>query len=122
MGRIFFFAALAFAAWFVFGAPHMGQPEQASPVTLAQLAADPGTWDGRDIVVTAKVIDRASVLGLGGVLIGDGEGNELLAAGWTGPAAPGSDVTVRGVYHLALAFGDVQFPVVLIPQVPSQGG
>lgn len=121
MGRILFFAALALAAGLVFGAPRMGLLGQGNPVTLAQLAADPGRWDGQEVAVTARVIDRATVLGIGGVLIGDAAGHEVLAAGWTGPTAPGAEVTVRGVYRLAFALGDAQFPVILVPEAPGWG-
>ena len=58
----------------------------------------------------------------GGVLIGDGS-NQVLAAGWTGPAAPGEAVTVTGVYRLALAIGDFQVPMILVvnPEVKEGG-
>jgi hypothetical protein len=85
----------------------------AATVTLAQLAADPARWDGRQVSVSGTVIDRAAVLGLGGVLIGDRAGNQVLAAGWTGPAVPGRTAQVQGEYRLLLAVGDLQVPVIL---------
>ena len=121
MGRFFLLAAIALVAFLVFGPPRLGAGGPSSRVTLAELAANPAQWEGRQVTVSARVIDRASVMGVGGVLIGDGSGHQVLAAGWTGPASPGSNVTVQGAYHLALELGDLQVPIILIPP-PDTGG
>ena len=122
MERFIILVAAGLLVWLAIGQHGAVLSEAATTASLGQLAADPSHWDGRQVTVSARVIDRATVLGLGGVLIGDGS-NQVLAAGWTGPAAPGEAVTVTGVYRLALAIGDFQVPMILIvnPEVKEGG-
>lgn len=121
MARILGLLLIALVVWLALG-PRSGGDGPGVAVTLAQLAADPARWDGRRITVTAQVIDRATVMGMGGVLIGDAAGNRILAAGWTGPASPGATATVSGEYRLALAVGEVQVPLILIVPPPVDRG
>lgn len=114
MFRLLTLAALALGLWMTFGPlrpPPVGGP--ATQVSLSELALDPAAWDGRRVAVTGQVIDRALVLGIGGVLIGDAAGNRLLVAGLSGPVVPGRETQVTGDYRLLLAVGEVQVPVVL---------
>lgn len=121
MGRIILFVVVGLLVWLAVGQHGAVPSGAATPVSVGQLAADPGHWDRRQVIVSARVIDRVTVFGLGGVLIGDG-GNQVLAAGWTGSAAPGDVVTVTGVYRLALAVGDFQVPMILIGDPGAEGG
>jgi hypothetical protein len=113
MGRLLVLAALGVALWLAFAPEGAGPQGPAAPVSLADLAAAPARHDGQRVTVSGRVVDRATVLGVGGVLITDAAGNQLLAAGWTGPVVPGDSVTVTGTYRIALAVGDLQVPVIL---------
>lgn len=114
MIRLLVIAALVLAAWLAFGPQGPGPSGPAPQVTLAELAADPARWDGQRVTVTARVVDRATFLGLGGVVIGDDQGRRLLATGWTGPVGPGASATVTGEYRLALAVGRAEIGVLLL--------
>lgn len=114
MGRILTIFVLFIAAWIVFGPFGHAPAGAATDTTLATLLADPAAWEGRQVAVTGQVRDRANVLGLGGIVIGDAAGNSVTAIGWVDPAAPGETLTVRGEFRTAVALGQLQVPVILI--------
>lgn len=113
MARLLVLVALGLALWLAFAPEGLGPQSAAVPVSLAELAAAPSRHDGQRVTVRGQVVERATVLGVGGVLIADASGHQLLAAGWTGPVVPGETVTVTGTYRVALAVGDLQVPVIL---------
>ena len=92
------------------GGPH-GPP---AAVSLAELHATPGPWDGKQVQVSGQVTDRVSLLGYGGLQIGDQFGNAILVVGATSPAAPGQTMTVSGTFRTAFAIGDLTLPVIMI--------
>lgn len=81
--------------------------------SLAELAKDPARWDGRRITASGRVMGRASVMGVGGVLIADDAGNQILAAVWTYLVVAGDATWVTGNYRLVLAIGNLQVPMIL---------
>jgi hypothetical protein len=111
LGRFVLLVLLGLGLWLALAPPGPGGP--GAEVTLAELAAAPAQHDGQRVTVSGRVVDRATVLGLGGVLIADDQGHQVLAAGWTGPATPGERVTVTGTYRVALAVGELQVPLLL---------
>lgn len=114
MGRIILISIVALGLWLAFGPDRNSLSHgPAMTVSLAELAAEPARWDGRRVTVSGRVVDRASVMGLGGVLIADDLGNQILAAGLTGPVVPGRIANVTGDFRLVLAVGDLQIPVIL---------
>lgn len=114
MIRILLFCILALGLWLTFGPDRQALPSgPAMTVSLAELAQDPARWDGRRITVSGRVVDRASVMGVGGVLIADDAGNQILAAGWTGPVVAGEATQVTGDYRLVLAIGNLEVPMIL---------
>lgn len=121
MSRFLFLGLIALVVWLVLGGPKSQSAGTiAASVTLAQLAKAPSDWNGRLVTVTGTVVDRANVMGVGGVLISDESGHQLLAAGWTDPVLPGKTAQVTGEYRLALAVGDLEIPMILV--APKGGG
>lgn len=120
MTRILLLGALVAGVWWaLWPARQPGQPPIAVQVTLAALAAEPARWDRQRVTVTGTVIDRVSIMGVGGVRLGDGAGHEVLAAGWTGAVVHGRMATVTGEYRLALTLGQMQVPVILAGADPG---
>ena len=111
---IVFVVAVVVVALFLTGNLGGGPLGPSTSVTLADLHAEPGHWDGKQVTVTGQVGDRVAVLGYGGLKLADGTGNEILVVGATTPAAPGLMMTVEGKFLTAFAIGDLTLPVIMI--------
>ena len=109
-------AAAALALWVLLEAPSPLGP--ARPVELAQLLADPGAHDGQKVTVRGTVEGRASVLGIGGVRLTDGQGHGLLVAGWTAPPQVGTQTTLTGRFVLAFTAGRTDWPILIMEDKP----
>jgi len=109
---IAFAAAVVLVALFLTGNFGGGPLGPSTSVTLADLHADPGHWDGKQVTVVGQVGDRIAVLGYGGLKLADSKGNEILVLGATTPSAPGQMMTVDGEFLTAFAIGDLTMPVI----------
>ena len=96
-----------------FDGAHEGPVERA---TLADLAADPGRFEGRLVSVSGRVDNRMSVLGWGGVRLVDAAGRELVVLGAATPPAPGEKLTVTGTYLTAFSIGDATAQVIIVAE------
>lgn len=110
---IVFVVAVVLMALFLTGNYRGGPLGPSNSVTLAELFADPGRWDGKPITVTGQVGDRMAVMGYGGLKLGDSYGNAILVVGATTPAAPGQMMTVEGKFMTALIIGNLTVPVII---------
>jgi hypothetical protein len=117
MTRFLLLALLAGAIFFALRPDgERGPPAPATETTLASLIADPAEWDGVRVSLTGKVIDRVTLLGIGGILVADDAGNRIIAAGWTGAVTPGAEERIEGTFRLALSVGDLEVPVVFMKE------
>jgi hypothetical protein len=110
---IFFVAAVAATVQMTRCAstPSTDTPQQ---VKIADLVRDPAAFDGRLVIFRARVIDRISVMGVGGYRVDDAVGTEPIAVlGLSTAPAIGEETTVTGTFRMAAAFGSHQIAVVL---------
>lgn len=110
---IVFVAAVVLVALFLTGNFRGGPLGPSNSVSLAELFADPGRWDGKPITVTGQVSDRIAVMGFGGLRLQDQLENEILVVGVSNPEAIGQTVTVNGKFITAFAVGNITMPVIL---------
>lgn len=90
------------------------RPGGVTSVALAELLQHPEDYQGRFVRVSGTVIDRASLLGVGGVILADTAGHEILVLGLIAPPRPGSETTISGRFQTLLSVGDIQAPVIVI--------
>lgn len=110
---IAFVVAVVLLALLLTGNLRGGPLGPSNSVTLAELFADPGRWDGKLITVTGQVGDRIAVMGYGGLKLGDSHGNALLVVGSTTPAALGQMMTVEGKFMTVFIIGNLTVPVMV---------
>ncbi|MFZ5834778.1 MAG: hypothetical protein ACOY2B_05250 [Pseudomonadota bacterium] len=83
-------------------------------VAIAELTGRPEVWQGRSVTVTGTVAARFSVMGAGYLQLADAVDNAIAVAGLTAAPAPGETLTVTGVFHLGVAAGAWQLPVIMV--------
>ena len=112
MLRIVALLALLAFAWVMFFGGSGLDPATATEVELSFLLTHPDQFEGKIIVVSGLVGERASLLGYGGLYLRDAAGRSLLVLSDTTPAAPDSNVTITGKFLSAFTLGDRAYPVV----------
>ena len=87
------------------------QPAQS--VAIAEILRNPAAFDGKAVSFRGAVLGRASLFGLGAYRVGAASGDAIVVVGFATAPAIGQQTEVAGVFHMALAVGDYQAPVVI---------
>jgi hypothetical protein len=107
-------AALA-VVLIVLAARNLLAPAAQPPLTvaIADILRDPAAYDGKPVAFHGTVLGRVSLFGLGAYRVGAPEGDSIVVAGLATAPAIGQPTEVAGVFHMALAVGAFQAPVVI---------
>ncbi len=87
--------------------------EPPQSVAIADLLRNPAAYDGKAVAFRGAVIGRASVFGVGAYRVGADNGDAIVVVGFATAPAIGQPTEVAGVFHMALAVGDYQAPMVI---------
>ncbi len=100
----------------VIGARNLLAPAAQPPlnVAIAEILRDPSAYDGKPVSFQGTVLGRVSVFGLGAYRVGGPNGDSIVVAGLATAPAIGEQAEVAGVFHMALAIGAFQAPVVVV--------
>jgi hypothetical protein len=77
----------------------------ASTISIGELLAEPGRYDGETVQVEGTVTRSAGVLGVGGYEVDDGTGQIFVVARGTGVPAEGLRTKVKGTFEPIFSFG-----------------
>ncbi|MGD1036621.1 MAG: hypothetical protein ABR878_05380 [Roseiarcus sp.] len=99
----------------VVGARNLLAPAAQPPqtVAIADILRNPAAYDGKPVSFRGAVLGRASVFGVGAYRVGAPNGASILVAGLATAPAIGEQAEVTGVFHMAVAIGEFQAPVVI---------
>ncbi len=114
MVRLLMLVTSVAAPVFWFGGKDVRSEGPIWTVGLAELIRQPQANEAKMVAISGVVQDWRSVLGLGGVQLGDDAGRQILVVGWTSLPAPETSVTITGTFRMALTVEPVQLPIVTV--------
>lgn len=114
MFKFLFVAVLVVALALGIGG-YVSVADRSAPVTveLKELVRDPATYDGKAVTVSGIVSGRVSTFGAGGYRITGADDTAVLVVGLNTAPRPGERIVVTGVFHVAVAVGPYQLPLIV---------
>ena len=111
----FLFAVVLIVVLAIAAGGYISVADRNTPVTvdLQELVRDPAPYDGKAVTVSGIVSGRVSMFGAGGYRITGADDTAVLVAGLNTAPRPGERIVVTGVFHVAVAVGPYQLPLIV---------